>query len=421
MFRFPAPQQRPNPYAVFVDTFLQAKSAKEQQNQAKQRLQMQKEEADAQNEARKAATEQAKEAAELRKAEFEFQKVDADRKFKLMDLKSRTEFAESMKNFRKPASGAFQLQLPTGPTSGPMEIPPTGEGLGSIPATIPGQDGNPISLDPVFYDDVVAENAATDERRFGYDKQLRALPTPPPAAVPLQGFHMPGIPQGVDSVDPRLLDAATSRANNAAAIAASAARGAGERDSPLDWVKVTDAVGNLRGSYNKRKQQFVPIGPDDPTNMRSAAVPQSEFGKLDAGKQAFDAFIPIEESFRKFRETSLLNPVDKAMAGAQLNSEVQAMSRTIGRALGEKGVFTDADKADFATFIYPGLVLSTLRPEDAEKRLNGAKAVINRAIARQAKTFYERYGMLPEDMKQYMPVGAGKGRVTNDPGGLFPQ
>lgn len=392
MIRFPAPVERPNPYAVFVDTFLQAKAMKEQQNQAKQRLKMQEDEAAAQVEARKAAVEQAKEAAELRKAEFEFTKTDTDRKFKLSELKSRMDLAESMKNFRKPAGGSFQLQLP-----------PMMEG------------GEAPMVEPVFHDDIAAEAAATDARRAGYDRELRALPTPPPAAVPLQGMRIPGIPQGVESVDPRLLDAATSRANNAASIAGARER---QRSSPMDRVAIRDGVGNVTGMWNKETNEYIPV-PTGP-QMRTTAIPVSELRRLDEGAEALQAVEEIKWQTQEFQNiNTLTSPFEKAKAGIALNTTVTAMSRTVGRSLGEKGVFTDGDKEDFKTFLAPNIVYSTLSPGERTKRIEVAERLMTKLIRHRANNFYSRYGMLPEDKKHYLdPVGPGA-TPRVDPGGLF--
>ena len=163
--------------------------------------------------------------------------------------------------------------------------------------------------------------------------------------------------------------------------------------------------------------------------MRTTTAPSSEFDKLDEGTAAMTAVDAVKQGVAEFQKTSLMHPIDKAMAGVRLNNTMTALSRTVGRNMGEKGVFTDQDKADFTKFLGPGIIFSTLAPEEQTKRIELAETLLKKMIKTRVKTFYQRYGSLPEDKMKWLegdPLTIPNRRVpginvpsANDPGGLF--
>ena len=366
----PPPVERPNPYATFVRTFLQARDAQRQYKEDQDRLALAKEEEKARREAEKVAKEQWKEQQDLRNSEFEFQKLDSERKFKQSELAHKWERAQSFRNMRNPTPGKpFSLQLPMGVDEAPMDVA------------------------PVTYDDLQTDRDADRQATFQNQLQLHNTPEPTPLPITLpQNLNLNSM--AGQSVDPRVLGVAASRANNQDSIAAMNERG--DRDRAPTVLR--DTVGNVTGILNRQSGEIMPVG----GGQRTAAVPQGEFGKLDEGVAALTAIDAVKQGIEEFQKTSLMDPIDKAMAGMRLNNTATALSRTVGRNMGEKGVFTDQDKADFTRFLGPGIVLSTLSPAEQTKRITLAENLMKKLIKYRVNTFYQRYGSLPEDKMQFL-------------------
>ena len=381
----PPPVERPNPYAVFVRTFLNARNAQRQYQEDQDRLALAKEAEQRANEEQKRREKQWQLDFDHKKAEFEFQQMDAERRFKASEVDRKWERAKSFRDFRNTTPGQpFSLQLPTG----------------SDP------EGPTMDVSPVTYDTLRGDKLSDDARDFDQAKELRSMPSPP-IAIP-EGLNIPGLTPGT-SVDPAIIGAATSRANNRDSIAAA------ERRFDVDNapVRMLDIVGNLTGLLNRKTGVITPVG----KGLRSAPVPKTELDKLDEGIAAITAVDAIEEDIKAFQGTSLAHPVDKALAGMKLNSTMDALSRTVGRNMGEKGVFTDRDKEDFKKFFGPGVVFSVLAPDEQTKRIKWARGIITRLNKNRIETFYKRYGTLPEDKMQFM--NASPDSNQSDPGGLF--
>lgn len=385
----PPPVERPNPYATFVRTFLAARNAQREYQDNEDRLKIAKEEEKARREAEKNAKEEFKQQQELRQSEFEFQKLDSERKFKQSELAHQWDRAQAFKNMRNPTPGKpFSLQLPMGVDQPPMDV------------------------QPVTYDDLQQSEVDSDARHLSNSMALKAAPGEAPETYQIPpGFGLPGI-DGTSQPAP-IIAAATSMHNARQAAAAQDSRG--ERDRAP--VVLRDIVGNVTGVLNRQTMEITPIGQQ---GMRTATAPSSEFDKLDEGTAALNAVNAVKDGVVEFQRTSILNPIDKAMSSVRLNNTMTALSRTVGRAMGEKGVFTDQDKADFTKFLGPGIIFSTLAPEEQTKRIELADGLIKKMIKTRVKTFYQRYGSLPEDKMKYLegdPL-AIPNRKT-DPGGLF--
>ena len=102
-----------------------------------------------------------------------------------------------------------------------------------------------------------------------------------------------------------------------------------------------------------------------------------------------------------------MHPVDKWAATKELKEKIPALSTGIGRALSERGVFTDKDRAVFNGIITPGLVWSELQPHEAQKRVNDLISLLNRTKQRE--------------INAYKQINPGSNLdVVRDPGGLPP-
>lgn len=110
-------------------------------------------------------------------------------------------------------------------------------------------------------------------------------------------------------------------------------------------------------------------------------------GKLDTYISANASVDAIEKQMDNFINTSMLHPIDKAKAGASLRDTVNGFSTNIGRELGEKGVFTDADRTVFTSVIYPGLLRSIEDPTEAHKYLNQLKGLMKTVKEREITNY----------------------------------
>lgn len=104
--------------------------------------------------------------------------------------------------------------------------------------------------------------------------------------------------------------------------------------------------------------------------------------------------LAAETVLDKFEKTLAEWLNDKSVAnGIRLRAQREAFSRLLGRALGEKGVFTDYDKADFARVLGPGLVLSTADPQLAYQQIEDIRTLLNDIKKRKS----ELYGQTPTE------------------------
>lgn len=80
----------------------------------------------------------------------------------------------------------------------------------------------------------------------------------------------------------------------------------------------------------------------------------------------------------------------KVEAGYRLVNEVEGLTRIVGRAMGERGVFTDADKKDFTRIMSPGKILTLTTPELAQRWVRNVEEIFNRVENNRLQGFYRR-------------------------------
>lgn len=114
--------------------------------------------------------------------------------------------------------------------------------------------------------------------------------------------------------------------------------------------------------------------------------------KLDQFIPAEAAVEKLEGSLQKFLDTPATSPGDKVAAALQYEAERSGLTRLVGRALGEKGVFTDEDKKDFAKLLGTGIVGATIMPSVAQGRLKEIKSLMEKVRTREFENFKSRTG-----------------------------
>lgn len=161
-----------------------------------------------------------------------------------------------------------------------------------------------------------------------------------------------------------------------------------------------------------------------PTKVRTAVI-NKMFGmnlaastpalekKVDEFTGAQAALDKIAGSLKRFTEAS---GVEKIGAGLQYKVDITALSRLIGRSLGEKGVFTNQDKEDFEQIVGIGTKIPIVgaaagayfAPELAADRIEQLKALMERVKERTFQNFAGRTGgRLPQGAVQAPPGMAG--------------
>jgi hypothetical protein len=116
-------------------------------------------------------------------------------------------------------------------------------------------------------------------------------------------------------------------------------------------------------------------------------IPPKLQDKLMHFTEAREAVNTIYDAVESYQDA---RGVEKAWAGYKLNSTIDALTRTVGRALGEKGVFTDQDKVDFRKLLSPGIVVSLTDPARAAKWVKDVEGLMNRVEQKQLGGAYQR-------------------------------
>lgn len=126
--------------------------------------------------------------------------------------------------------------------------------------------------------------------------------------------------------------------------------------------------------------------------MGDIAVPSKALlDKMDQYTPAIAAVAKIEGTLKTYMDPNT-PAIKRAEALAQFDTERNALSRHVGRNFGEKGVFTDQDKKDFARLLAPGTMATAIFPSFARNRLNELKKLVDDIKTREFEQFQDRTG-----------------------------
>lgn len=355
---------------------------------------------------RKRQEELDKERAEDRKLEIQRQKLIMDR-LKIQDKEEARKAARGEVDWMSTQPG---VELP-GPTEdgqplaaqrhAPMIIPEGGYGQ-------PAMEVAPQTLQAKMAQKIQADRAA---RMRTVSPEMASL-----LDVPAGEYESDLLRAASEKRTAEDTQAAITRRAEMSDAAAMARERAGNQ-TQIDVANINakaraDAAGGSIGDVEAMHwAQLLSTGeaklPNVPSRLKRAVVNQM-FGanmavmtpKLEA---KLDQFITAEASINHIQETLTrmngASGMEKMSAALQLDTEVKALSRNIGRSMGEKGVFTDADKADFASLIGYGAgapggaaVWSMMAPEEAQKRIDAAIRLIEGVKQRELSNFSARTG-----------------------------
>jgi hypothetical protein len=113
-------------------------------------------------------------------------------------------------------------------------------------------------------------------------------------------------------------------------------------------------------------------------------VPDSYRKQTQALNGGYAALDKLEEALTKYEKAQ---GGAKILALRELQNQTSAFTRTLGRAMGEKGVFTDPDKADFERMLSPGTVPTIVSPEWARTYLGNARGFLD-SIQKRNESYF---------------------------------
>jgi hypothetical protein len=184
---------------------------------------------------------------------------------------------------------------------------------------------------------------------------------------------------------------ATVQAANIRADATKAARAVPEQDDEiLSSLAQQVASGQLKPSQIPGKPEYkravlAKIG------MSGTAIPDPKFlEKMDQFSTAQSMMGSLTESINNFKNAKGI--VESTKALAQVSAEREAFSRLVGRSLGEKGVFTDQDKEDFARVLTTSTPVLAWAPSWSEERAKRLGKVMETVRKRTLDDFEKRSG-----------------------------
>lgn len=153
----------------------------------------------------------------------------------------------------------------------------------------------------------------------------------------------------------------------------------GDDDAVTEWAKKLSMPGTTVSIAN------VPMGLRNLVMKKLGASDAVLMSKPMMDK--FAQFIPAEAAINEldaavdeYSKSSITeDPVQTAVLGLKLKAKIGAFSRLIGRATGEKGVFTDEDAQAFKDYLAPlGILGATLDPDMAKSSLADARALMQK-------------------------------------------
>lgn len=142
-----------------------------------------------------------------------------------------------------------------------------------------------------------------------------------------------------------------------------------------------------------------------------AITMRSKLNQFIAAKTALQAY---EETLKEYTQASYVSdPIGTEKIRQRLSAQADGFTRIVGRALGEKGVFTDRDAENFRKIIGPGTFVTTVAPSFAWDRLAKAKEVLAE-IGEAEKEFTE--GVLEKSNVKSLVKPSGAIRFSSPSG-----
>lgn len=300
--------------------------------------------------------------------------------------------------------------LPGPPMVGPQE---DGSALtGNHPVVdIPegGYGAPPTQIQPRTREQVLRDNLASkiQERRAtaGIDREAQQVniddSTAEEIEVPAGKYDREAL-TAIDQQRDRKAADVRAREQNATTLAAANARAGGD-DADADEtathyaemlasgeIKTISGVPKDRGLRTKVVNKMF--------DLKLAILTPKLEAKIDHFNEARSSLDHIASAMENLKAAKGFMP--NSEAALQLEAEINGLSRSVGRAMGEKGVFTDADKNDFASImgfaagVFPGsaAIAALVAPGASEKRVQRLYELMDRVKDREITNFGKRTG-----------------------------
>ena len=124
---------------------------------------------------------------------------------------------------------------------------------------------------------------------------------------------------------------------------------------------------------------------------RGTAIPDKEIlSKSMAFSDALSAVEELKSKLDVLINTDPVNVVDYGRALIEFDAMRNSFARNVGRSLGEKGVFTDQDKADFARLLGFGMPVTAVVPQFSRDRLLSLESFMSKTYERNFAAYEKK-------------------------------
>ncbi len=268
-----------------------------------------------------------------------------------------------------------------------------------------GYGAPPLDIRPRTREQVLRENLAAKIEQARAERAAQRVHIDDSTAEDIEvpaGDYDPEALTAIDQSRDRKQQLTTSREQNATTLAAANAR-AGSEDLDSDEsatnyaqmlstgeIKTLSSVPRERGFRTKVVNKMF--------DLHLAILTPKLEAKIDHFNEARSSLDHIADQLQSLKDAKGFKA--NSEEALQLEADVNGLSRAVGRAMGEKGVFTDADKADFASImgfgagVFPGstAVMALITPEASEARIKKLYQLMDRVKDREITNFGKRSG-----------------------------
>jgi hypothetical protein len=197
-------------------------------------------------------------------------------------------------------------------------------------------------------------------------------------------------------------NAATIEAARIRAEAAKQGAAAGVDPGDIDGLAQQVASGQIKATNLPPKTRQTVLAK---LSKDGTAIPdQKFFEKIDQFSTAQSLLGSLKESITKFQNAKGI--MDSTQALAQVGAERSAFARLVGRSLGEKGVFTDQDKEDFARILSTSMPVLAWAPTWSQDRADRLSKVLDRVRQRTIDDLEKRTGAKYREGGRVSPVSS---------------